>query len=123
MLTLKRNLYCCCRTVIAVAVFMGVALSSTATVFAESPEKLYQDSCAFCHSRMLPPFTAPELRGRDLSPVLVKAFVRNGAKGMLTFTKASITDQELDVLAEWIKTSPAPVMPKMPPMPGQGGKQ
>lgn len=85
------------------------AITQAPAATAEPAEKIYQDACAFCHSRPLPPFPGPELRGRNLAPDYIKTLVRHGSKGMLTFTPADISDAELTELSQWLKASPAPV--------------
>lgn len=77
-------------------------------IVADTPENIYLNSCAFCHSRPIPPFPGPELRGRKLEPDYIKTLARRGAKGMLTFTKAEISDEELDALAKWLQVSQFP---------------
>lgn len=92
------------------AVVIFSTISQVNIAVAETSENIYQNSCAFCHSRPFPPFTGPELRGRNLKPDYIKARIRYGAKGMITFTKADISDQELDALGQWLQASQAPVM-------------
>lgn len=87
------------------------------------PERLYGNTCAFCHSRPFPPFPAPELRGRNLDPATITFFVRHGPGAMAPFRASEISDEDLNRLGAWIAASPAPPKPVLPPMPpSQGAK-
>lgn len=75
-----------------------------------APEAIYRSSCSFCHGHQIAPGirVAPELLGRALEPQSITYFVRNGPRGMLAFRKVDISDRELEALAKWIASSPAP---------------
>jgi mono/diheme cytochrome c family protein len=89
-----------------------------------NPEKIFDDTCKFCHGHFIAPGmqVVRDIRGRNLPPALVKTFVRNGLGVMPAFRQTEITDEELDALANWIQSSdapPAPPMPQMPALPGE----
>ncbi|WP_298374175.1 cytochrome c [Azospirillum sp.] len=109
-----------------VASLLGAVDSTAAQTTAASgnePERLYNTSCTFCHSRPFPPFPAPELRGRKLDPATIRHFTRHGPGGMIAFRPSDIPDEDLNRLSEWIAASPAPPKPVMPSMPPtQGAK-
>lgn len=86
-----------------------------------APERLYNEVCAFCHSRSLPPFPSPELRGRNLPPETITHFVRTGPGAMPPFSLSHISDEDLARLSAWIAASPAPPKPAMPPTPPARG--
>lgn len=73
-----------------------------------SPESIYKSTCAYCHSRVLPPFPAPELLGRNLDPQTIQHFVRHGPGGMIAFRPSDIADDDLNRLSVWIAASPLP---------------
>lgn len=90
----------------------GIASATTSAEPAapRAPEAIYQSSCKFCHGHQIAPGirVAPDLLGRALDPQSITYFVRNGPRGMLAFRKADISDRELEALAKWIASSPAP---------------
>jgi mono/diheme cytochrome c family protein len=99
------------------ALLVGASLSWAITAAAaENQGKLiYEKWCAPCHSRgeVYPGTTALDARYKgavpasledrsDLSPELVKYFVRNGISVMPFFRKTEINDIELDSLARYL---------------------
>lgn len=70
----------------------------------QSPEHLWDASCGFCHGASV----APELRGARLQPVVIKAFVRNGAPGMPVFQRSELSDADLEMFATWLAASEVP---------------
>jgi mono/diheme cytochrome c family protein len=80
------------------------------------PEKVFEDTCAYCHGHYIAPGlqVVRDVRGRSLPPELTKTFVRNGLGAMPAFRQTEISDEELAILAEWLKNSKAPTPPGAP---------
>jgi mono/diheme cytochrome c family protein len=97
------------------------AVSSPQDKIVRSPQKVFEDTCAYCHGHYIAPGmqVIRDIRGRGLPPELTKTWVRNGMGVMPAFRHTEISDEELNALADWIKTSEAPPPPPMPPMPPQ----
>lgn len=97
----------------AITIAIGAAMVGTISYTANAqatyeiepraPEYLYERTCGYCHGHNI----APIIRGRGLSPDLVKLFVRTGQGAMPALKPTEITDTELDALAQWISTSEA----------------
>jgi mono/diheme cytochrome c family protein len=110
-------------TAVSLYSLMHTASAETLLTPGTDPERLYNSTCAFCHSRPRPPFPAPELRGRNLELATVKHFVRQGPGAMPPFSTSNISDEALIRLSAWLAASPAPPKPALPPMPqAQGAK-
>ena len=106
---------------IAIATLLAAAGSSFA---AEAPadlgKQVYQKWCAPCHAPgdLYPGTLALRAKYRgalpdaleqrtDLTPELVKYFVRNGITIMPFFRKTEISDVELDAMAQFLTKRPA----------------
>ena len=83
-------------------------------------KQVYEKWCMPCHGKgdQYPGTLALEARYKgavpgpleervDLSPALVKYFVRNGISVMPFFRKTEISDSELDALARYLEKQPA----------------
>lgn len=96
-----------------------LAALGTSTVYASdrAPEKVFADTCAYCHGHYIAPGMSVirDIRGRSLPPALIKTYVRNGIGAMPAFRFTEISDAELEALAKWIETSAAPPLPPLPP--------
>jgi mono/diheme cytochrome c family protein len=95
------------------------AALATSTVCASdrTPEKVFEDTCAYCHGHYIAPgiTVIEQILGRGLPPALTKTYVRNGLGRMPAFRVTEISDSELEALAKWIETSTAPPLPPLPP--------
>ena len=76
-------------------------------------ERLYGRECAFCHvgrntgttmlEKRLPEGTPAQLHERtDLSADYVKIVVRNGLVNMPPISRADLSDEDLDLIAQWL---------------------
>jgi (+)-pinoresinol hydroxylase len=92
-----------------------VALSACSTVFAADGKPVYEKWCAPCHAAgpghpgttalaALYKGTKPAalVDRTDLTPPVVKQFVRKGVSVMPFFRKTEISDAELDALAAYL---------------------
>jgi (+)-pinoresinol hydroxylase len=98
-----------------------VAMAVTATVSAQSDatiakgREVYERYCIACHGTGAAKVATTALAARykdtkpavleqrtDLTPAVVKYFVRNGVYLMAKFRKAEISDPELDALAAYV---------------------
>ena len=66
-----------------------------------APEKIYATTCGYCHGHNV----GPVIRGRQLPPETVMAFVRKGQGAMPAFRQTEISDAELKALAQWLQVS------------------
>lgn len=77
--------------------------ASTPPSAPRAPETVYAKSCGYCHGQHV----APIIRGRGLSPEIIKDYVRRGPRGMVAFRPTEISDVELEALAKWLNASKA----------------
>jgi len=68
-----------------------------------SAEKVYADSCGYCHGRNV----GPVILGRALPVPAIEAMVRGGLRAMPAFRPTEISDAELAAVAAWVSASPA----------------
>ncbi len=68
-----------------------------------SAEKVYADSCGYCHGRNV----GPVILGRALPVPAIEAMVRGGLRAMPAFRPTEISDAELAAVAAWISASAA----------------
>lgn len=93
----------------AAAVVAAGSLLSTAVASADAPpsatartaEKVYADSCGYCHGRNV----GPVILGRALPVPAIAAIVRAGLRGMPAFRPTEISDAELAAVAAWVSAS------------------
>jgi len=104
---------CCTGALFAAGVFSTLASAQNA---APNGEAVYDHWCAPCHAagpghpgtqglqiKYRDTQTNPVLVDRtDLTPEVVKVFVRQGVLSMAPFRKTEITDAELDALAAFL---------------------
>lgn len=100
--------------IVALAFMAGLSVAAASAVALAQPDAsltprngadLWRASCGYCHGG---PMNAPELRGRRLPTAVIRQFVRHGAPGMPPFHPSALSEQELEVLAQWIAAEPAP---------------
>jgi mono/diheme cytochrome c family protein len=97
------------------ALFIALALTASGAALAADGKAVYEKWCAPCHAAGPghPGTTAlaalykgskpPALEERtDLTPPVVKQFVRKGVSVMPFFRKTEISDAELDALATYL---------------------
>jgi mono/diheme cytochrome c family protein len=70
--------------------------------FSQGSAGTYGRTCGYCHGQNV----GPVILGRNLSPDIIVATVRNGMGAMPAFRPTEINDTELAALAEWISKSP-----------------
>lgn len=81
-------------------------------------ERLYGRECAYCHvgrntgttmlQKRLPEGTPAQLHERtDLSADYVKIVVRSGLVNMPPLSRAELSDEDLDLIAQWLAGDPA----------------
>lgn len=97
----------------------AVAVSAQAMAAEEpirhSAEFVYQKICLHCHEANANGLNVgPDIKGRGLPPVFTKMRVRQGWLAMPAFPASYISDETLDLLAEYIQNAPAPVATKNP---------
>ena len=80
----------------------------------ESPAKIYDKVCAWCHETAV----APVLLGRELSPDYVRLAVSRGLGAMPAFRPTDFSDGELDALGRFVQTQP----PRRPAQPTQAAQ-
>lgn len=95
---------------VLVGTLLSLGAVSAALANDRPPEQVFRAVCAYCHGYALAPSTlvAPELRGRQLPPVLVATLVRQGGSRMPAFRHTEVSDAELQALGRWIQASAAP---------------
>ncbi|WP_020161323.1 c-type cytochrome [Methylobacter marinus] len=67
-------------------------------------EQVYAKICAYCHDVGV----GPVIKGRQLTPTYIAAWVRHGWKAMPAFSSAFIDDKTLQRLAEYVSQSAPP---------------
>lgn len=101
---------------------LNIAQAAAATALdANSGKALYADHCAACHAAGPGHPGAQSLQLKydgklpavltqrtDLAPAVVKYFVRHGAGSMPFFRKTEVSDGELDKIAAYLSSNPAP---------------
>lgn len=97
------------------------SLAQQSAMVGQSPEAIYNSTCAYCHSRSLPPFPAVELLGRQLDPQTIQYIASHGQGAMPAFRFSELSQADLERLGKWIEASPAPPKPTFPP-PAPGAK-
>ena len=117
-LPLQPSFSSCVKQALAVCLLLACAAKSMSQEAPRSPEKVFADTCVYCHGHFIAPGlpVIQDIRGRNLPPELIKQYVRNGMGVMPAFRHTEISDRELTALANWIQTSKAPPPPPMPPM-------
>jgi mono/diheme cytochrome c family protein len=90
--------------VVFCSLVLGSAQAASDDGNQRSGDKLYAQVCSLCHATGV----GPVLLGRSLPPPLALYVVRNGRNGMPAFRSTEITDAELNAVAQYIATAPAP---------------
>jgi (+)-pinoresinol hydroxylase len=94
-------------------IFAGQALAAPGDSQIERGHKVYQKWCYPCHGPGAdkPGTTSLAARGQkpavleertDLTPAMIKTFVRHGVSFMPTFRKTEISDADLDAIAAYL---------------------
>ncbi|WP_408598471.1 c-type cytochrome [Pseudomonas sp. PLMAX] len=68
-------------------------------------EKTFSETCGYCHITGV----GPALKGRNLPPEIFIYFARHGNQGMPAFRPSDISDEDLNILAEYLSKSEMPV--------------